>query len=118
MNGEKEYYDEGTSMPGWDGPYLQKLKGRNPWGGTYFLQARDEIGQTGREVWLEFEDVCYSNKKDLRGCAVKGDSAEKMDSRIDDGNLATGKFVSCEAVTTWAYCSPTDVFWIIMYDYD
>jgi general secretion pathway protein G len=51
--------DPGT-MAGWDGPYVEKLKGKTPWNGTYYVQSSNCGGGLAREICLEFEDSCFS----------------------------------------------------------
>lgn len=102
----------GAGLAGWDGPYLEKLKGKTPWRGTYVIQSSN-CGQAGaREIWLEFESACFGGGE---GCVLTPAARTKLDSQIDDGNPATGEFRVCTG-GAWCYCSDQDTIWNIVWD--
>ncbi|MBU2043694.1 MAG: prepilin-type N-terminal cleavage/methylation domain-containing protein [Candidatus Omnitrophica bacterium] len=114
------------NMPGWDGPYVEKLKGKTPWNGIYALQSLDctEVGDTtlrdgkGGDIWLELEDYCYPAGTS-GNCEVKENIAEKIDAMIDDDNPATGEFRRCiypVGQRNWCHCSDGDTLWVIVHD--
>ncbi|MDD3297092.1 MAG: prepilin-type N-terminal cleavage/methylation domain-containing protein [Candidatus Omnitrophica bacterium] len=110
------------NMPGWDGPYMEKLKAKTPWGGIYVLQSYHcngaSIDYKGWDIWLELEDYCYDNPSD-DSCGVKEKIAKIIDRKIDDGDLAKGEFRRCiypEGQRNWCHCSSTDTLWVIVHN--
>ncbi len=105
-----------TGLAGWDGPYVEKLKGKTPWQGTYVVQSDNCTGNAAREIWLEFEDACYSGGGSSCGLALA--TKEKLDSMVDDGDCRSGDFRVCSygGSTNWCYCSGNDTMWVFVYD--
>ncbi|MBU2251172.1 MAG: hypothetical protein KKH25_02855, partial [Candidatus Omnitrophica bacterium] len=78
--------DDGWS--GWDGPYLEKLSAKTPWGGTYFFYRWDGFTNP---IWRDYifiivHDVCYPPDERRYECELPGNSAQRIDDMIDDGN--------------------------------
>jgi len=103
----------------WDGPYVEKIKGKTPWEGTYYIQTSNCVGGGpinqgfDREIWVEFEDECYASG--LRNCPIPVKSAETIDRKIDDNNLLTGDFRR-RTGNNWCFSTQGDTFWIFVYD--
>ncbi|MDD3296982.1 MAG: prepilin-type N-terminal cleavage/methylation domain-containing protein [Candidatus Omnitrophica bacterium] len=101
-----------SNWPGWDGPYLEKVKLSTPWGGIYTIERWNDFGRGSRkEMWLGYDDLCYSGG--LSNCYIPLKSAQKMDERIDDGDLSTGSFRH----GLYTSESSGDCAWILVWDY-
>jgi len=73
------------SLPGWDGPYLEKAIPTHPWGGNYILDCAIRGKGVACDVGLSFDDNCYGSLTDLK-CRVPASAAQKIDQTVDDGN--------------------------------
>ncbi|MBU1112520.1 MAG: prepilin-type N-terminal cleavage/methylation domain-containing protein [Candidatus Omnitrophica bacterium] len=100
-----------SDWSGWDGPYLEKIKSKHPWGGTYALQSWNAGRGSNYDIWLDFEDDCYPNFG-TQGCAVPDKTAIKIDQMLDDGDLYTGDILTGAASNQ----VPGDLSWIIYWD--
>jgi len=77
--------------PAWDGPYLDSVSRRNPWGGEYVIQIWDDQGEGFQaDLLLYLADECVGTK--ANNCEVPQPSATRIDGILDDGNLSTGSF--------------------------
>jgi type II secretion system protein G len=102
------------SFPNWDGPYLDNFKGMTPWGGTYYFTSNYPFQQPGSAqtiypLSVEFEDVKFLTGPN-GACPIPPDSARKIDSLVDDGNLGTGEFrggSDYHWVLVWDFCGTT-----------
>lgn len=104
-NGLVTNYD---NWSGWKGPYLEKMKGRNPWGGAYCLEYYDVDHNGSREYFLEFNTSCYPHGGG-KSCPAPMDSTRKLDKALDDGDLSTGdirrgsSFCGDSACVEWTF---------------
>ncbi|MCF7894113.1 MAG: type II secretion system protein GspG [Candidatus Omnitrophica bacterium] len=114
MDNYTELIEDPGGMAGWDGPYLDKLKGKTPWEGTYVMQASNCTGGAAKEIWLEFENNCYDGSGN--NCDISDATAEKLDEKVDDGDLTTGLFRQCGSGANWCYCSGDDTIWVVVED--
>ncbi|MBU1113071.1 MAG: prepilin-type N-terminal cleavage/methylation domain-containing protein [Candidatus Omnitrophica bacterium] len=114
--------DPNNDMPGWDGPYVERLKGKTPWKGSYAIQAwrcDDETGgfdSNARDIWLEFEDICYEGPRTNTACPVPDSVALKIDTAVDDGDVRRGEFRVCDDENNWCYCTGNDSLWVIVHN--
>jgi len=105
------------SLPGWDGPYLEKIKSTHPWKGIYGLDCVARFG--GRdsgpacEIGLFFEDSCYYQGNPDKTCDVPESAMLKIDQTVDDGNLSKRS-----GGDVWRYESGdrTNLYWVIIWD--
>lgn len=84
-----------NNWAGWDGPYLEKIKSRHPWKGSYYLAgaaAHHSFYGRATHLVLEFEDYCFPSGPN-GGCPIPANSGQRIDLTIDDGNLRTGDFI-------------------------
>jgi len=80
-----------SHWPGWDGPYLEKIKGKTPWYGTYWLEDTEVVGRPWvPQILLAFDDLCYPDGP--AECPVPRSSARIIDRMLDDDNLNSGDF--------------------------
>lgn len=80
-----------SNWPGWDGPYVEKIKGRHPWAGTYWLEDSEIVGRPwGNQILLAFDNYCYPDGP--ANCPVPLNSAQRLDNMIDNGDLDSGDF--------------------------
>lgn len=114
MDDYTELIEDPGNMAGWDGPYVEKLKGKTPWEGSYVMQTANCAKGSGYEIWLEFENNCYN--KPGSTCDITDAAAEKIDEQVDDGDLTTGSFRQCGGGANWCYCSGDDTIWVVVYD--
>jgi general secretion pathway protein G len=78
------------TLPGWDGPYLERGFGIHPWGGHYMFEGEDDWNGNGRhELSAKISCWCYPDFTDA-SCCVPIESATKIDQALDDGDTATG----------------------------
>lgn len=76
----------------WDGPYIDRWF-RNPWGGWYWWDY-NYLDQNGDGI--DSEHVLWiDNGRGNSGRRIPLSSREKIDDKLDDGNLDTGR------VQTW-----------------
>ncbi|MCF7908551.1 MAG: type II secretion system protein GspG [Candidatus Omnitrophica bacterium] len=76
---------------GWDGPYVQKIKAKNPWKGWYVFQSNDVARGLQSEIWLDFEDACYPLEGSVSlDCPIPDKAKNKIDATIDDGDPSDG----------------------------
>jgi prepilin-type N-terminal cleavage/methylation domain-containing protein len=101
-----------SNWTGWDGPYVQKIKSRHPWGGWYVFQSWNAGKGANYDIWLDFEDDCYPRPMGSQGCPVPIESAQKIDKMLDDGDLCNGDIRTGAA----AGQVPGDLSWIIYWD--
>ncbi|MCF7908723.1 MAG: prepilin-type N-terminal cleavage/methylation domain-containing protein [Candidatus Omnitrophica bacterium] len=95
--------DPNNDMSGWDGPYIEKLKGKTPWKNSYAIQSHDCEKGPAREIWFDFEDWCYNPADGGNGaCPISSSVATKIDQALDDGNLTSSNFRNCP---NWCGCS-------------
>jgi general secretion pathway protein G len=102
-----------VTWAGWDGPYLETLKGMHPWGGCYIVGWLADFDGNGIEdLRIELDNWCYGAAVDL-GCGVPKQAQIRIDQALDDGNLSTG------IVQKWPLLPPQDdiVCWIMEWDY-
>ncbi|MFH1363898.1 MAG: prepilin-type N-terminal cleavage/methylation domain-containing protein [Candidatus Omnitrophota bacterium] len=81
-----ELMQNDSSWPGWDGPYLDRLYGLHPWGGTYVMYRQHWING----LFVYYWEVCYpcSDISACRyACGIPAATAQRMDDHLDDGDL-------------------------------
>ncbi len=109
-----------NSWPGWDGPYLERIKSAHPWAGVYCLEYLQYGQGTALELIIEYNRCCYpSHVQQNQACAsddcfVPRKSAQKIDETVDDGNLTlnSGNFF-------YQWDNPegrADVTWVLVWD--
>jgi hypothetical protein len=93
-----------SGYPGWDGPYLESGLMKHPWGGIYWLSRNVNYKSSGwtlalsdpsdpADLDIEMGNECFvplGSVVTSYACLVPVNSATTIDSKIDDGNLATG----------------------------
>ncbi len=96
-----------NNYAGWDGPYLERVKGKTPWKGSYAVCGGCTWAPfSSTNLGLEFEDTCYNPADGGNGaCPMPRDSALRIDDTVDNGNLATGEFQG-----------GSDVHWIMVHN--
>ncbi len=72
----------------WDGPYLEKWK-KNPWGGWYWWDF-NFADQNGDGIGLEHV-LWIDNGRENAGKRIPLSSRIKIDEKLDDGDLDTGR---------------------------
>jgi len=106
------------NWPGWDGPYLEKIKSQHPWGGVYCLEYNNLGRSSQRELFLEYNRCCYPSHvhsyQPCRSddCFVPICSAQRIDTQVDDGNLYSGDFF-------YQWSNPqgrADITWVLVWD--
>ena len=111
-------------MSGWYGPYIEKLKGKTPWKGTYAVQSDDceenpppIFDGQARDIWLEFENMCYADIWSSE-CGMGENTALRIDASVDDGDLTTGEYRVCnsQGTTNWCGCTGSDTLWVIVHN--
>jgi len=94
---------------GWDGPYVENLQGEHPWGGCYFLQRWDGLGDF---LFLNIHSMCYPGDSTYSSfpCGTPSSSAEKIDQQIDNGDTSweSGMFFQ------WNGAEPDSYFWMLV----
>lgn len=89
-----------TDMPStWDGPYLDKWL-YNPWGGWYWWDYND-ADQNGDGIGREHV-LWIDNGRGNAGKRIPVVSRIKIDEKLDDGNLSSGR------IQVWQGSGPTD----------
>ncbi|MCF7894118.1 MAG: prepilin-type N-terminal cleavage/methylation domain-containing protein [Candidatus Omnitrophica bacterium] len=99
--------EDNNSYTGWDGPYLEKVKGKTPWKGSYAVCGGCSWGVfSNKNIALEFEDVCYNPADGGNGaCPMPSSSRDRIDEKVDDGDRSSGDFRG-----------GSDVHWILVKD--
>ena len=80
-----------SDWTGWDGPYVEKLRGKGQWGSTDVLVKIDSGIEEWNGLWLGFYSNCHGNAASL-SCAMPDNAQAKIDNDLDDGNSSSGKF--------------------------
>lgn len=92
----------------WNGPYLEKWP-KNPWQGWYFwdYNEQDQNGDgIGHEHVLWIDNSGVSADKSNSGVAILNTNRillktrQKIDAKVDDGNLTTGRVQVWQGDTT------------------
>src|SRR3989338_6673064 len=103
------------TLPGWDGPYLEKAIPTHPWGGTYGLDCINRGKGAACDISLFFDDRCYPSGVDLE-CRVPENTAQKIDQMVDDGNTTYN--VTDPSGNMWLIGSGPnfELYWVIIWD--
>ncbi|MFH1622190.1 MAG: prepilin-type N-terminal cleavage/methylation domain-containing protein [Candidatus Omnitrophota bacterium] len=100
-----------NNYAGWDGPYIENIKSKHPWGGWYVFQLNNVTQGPGDDIWVDWEDACYpEDTATNQECPMPEASAQAIDDKIDDGDLTNG------TVTRGIGGSPADTSWFIVLD--
>jgi prepilin-type N-terminal cleavage/methylation domain-containing protein len=87
--------------PGWDGPYLKNLHGRNPWGGTnLFLKI---VFMEVEGLYLRYYPLCYRSTSDDLACGMPDNVGEKIDQVYDNDDISpwSGNFFKSTGSWYW-----------------
>jgi len=77
-------------VAGWSGPYYTIYNLTHPWGGHIGISKADYDGDSISELGIVLDDDRPgTNSSDNQG-AIPTESLQKIDSLLDDGDLATG----------------------------
>ncbi|MBU1113073.1 MAG: prepilin-type N-terminal cleavage/methylation domain-containing protein [Candidatus Omnitrophica bacterium] len=79
--------DDGWS--GWDGPYVEKLVGKNPWGGYYALQRHSLLNSPyDQYIFLNINGLCYGDllTSTTYDCGIPIGAGRNIDEKIDDND--------------------------------
>ncbi|MBU1113434.1 MAG: prepilin-type N-terminal cleavage/methylation domain-containing protein [Candidatus Omnitrophica bacterium] len=101
--------------PGWDGPYVEKINGIHPWGGTYAFSRWQDFSFPPNgimELVLEIDDcrypcpdISYNGQRPM-----PRNAAEIMDAMIDDAEDWP--------FNTGGFRGNSDYHWIMFWDYE
>jgi general secretion pathway protein G len=97
--------DDPDMPDAWDGPYLEKWS-RNPWGGWYWWDYND-ADQNGDGIGREHV-LWIDNGRENAGHRIPLSLRIKIDEKLDDGNLDTGR------IQTWQGSHETGNFGFIL----
>lgn len=87
----------GAPLPGWDGPYLEKISARYPWGGTLVLYVATSdgggipaCGNTTADYAFVLANYCYNSLNLTQTCGIPPMAGQRMNQIIDkDSELST-----------------------------
>ena len=79
--------DPGSAVPGWNGPYIERIKDKNPWGGNYTIKDVVAVGAVAA-VATPFA-AGEENRSYIEITSVSTEAKEKIESDLD-GTAAVG----------------------------
>lgn len=82
---------------GWDGPYLEKNVGPSPWNNLYLVQ--NFMSRADSDMRLIVLNFCYQDSGVV--CPIPDDAYKRVDSTLDDGDLATGNLIKVGDSIRW-----------------
>ncbi|MBU2266323.1 MAG: prepilin-type N-terminal cleavage/methylation domain-containing protein, partial [Candidatus Omnitrophica bacterium] len=69
-------FENDNGWAGWNGPYIENLQYRHPWGGVYILQRTSSLGK--ESIYMQIHGFCYSGDPNAydTSCKVPSDAAQ------------------------------------------
>jgi len=80
----------GLSVAGWSGPYYTIYNLTHSWSGHIGISKADYDGDSISELGIVLDDDQPGTNSNNNQGAIPTESLQKIDSLLDDGNLATG----------------------------